>query len=47
MKIGKACAIFMQIDSDKYTVEEKERRSMRFCKCQRTTGLQKAICFPL
>lgn len=23
MKIGKACAIFMQIDSDKYTVEEK------------------------
>lgn len=23
MKIGKACAVFMQIDSDKYTVEEK------------------------
>jgi hypothetical protein len=23
MKIGKACAIFQQIDSDKYTVEEK------------------------
>lgn len=23
MNIGKACAIFMQIDSDKYTEEEK------------------------
>lgn len=47
MKIGKACAIFMQIDSDKYTVEEKGTAIYEVCKCQRTTGLQKAICFPL
>lgn len=41
MKIGKACAIFMQIESDKYTVEEKGMAILEVLKMPTHNGVTK------
>lgn len=41
MKIGKACAIFMQIDSDEYTVEEKGTAIYEVLKMPTHNGINK------
>lgn len=41
MKIGKACAIFQQIDSDKYTVEEKGTAILEVLKMPTHNGVTK------
>ena len=41
MKIGKACAIFMQIDSDEYTAEEKGTAIYEVLKMPTHNGITK------
>ena len=41
MKIGKACAIFLQIDSDKYTEEEKGEAIFRVVQMPTHNGINK------
>ena len=41
MKIGKACAIFQQIDSGKYTVEEKGTAIFEVLKMSTHNGVTK------
>ena len=44
MKISTACKIFLQVNSDKYTDEEKGMAIYEVLKMQRTTALQKMPC---
>ena len=41
MKIGKACAIFLQIDSDEYTMEEKGEAIFRVAQMPTHNGINK------
>ena len=42
MNIGKACGIFLNIDSDKYSVEEKGTAIMEVCGMPTHYGIPKA-----
>ena len=41
MKIGKACAVFMQVDSGKYTIEEKGTAIYEVLKMPTHNGITK------
>lgn len=43
MKIGKACAIFLQIDSDEYTAKEKGQAIYEVLKMPTHNGINKDV----